>query len=96
MPKLAIGVVSTTLFFNFNNLDYAAGDYLIVYNNVEADSSGDPIQATLAIGLQNKFTGRNFQVPTNFSNWTDGADAPYATLALLLAAMNTFNVLQPA
>lgn len=96
MPKLAIGVVSTTDFFNFDNLDYAAGNYLVVYNNNQADSSGDPVQTTLAIGLQNKFTGQNLQVPTHFSNWTDGSDTPYATLALLLTAMNTFNVLQPA
>lgn len=89
MPKLAVGTASTD-FFSLDGLDYGKGQYQVIYNEVEVDSSGDPDLTKVNVGLQSKYTQQYIQVPTLYSNWTNASDTPYASVTALVTDMGTF------
>jgi len=92
MPKIQIGVSDPATFFNLDNLDRVRGNYQVVYNDVQVDASGVPVVSLLRVGLQEKFTGDNLQLPVLISDWTDTSDVAYSLLSDLLTDMASFGV----
>lgn len=91
MPKLKNGVTDPTKFFNVNGIDYPMIDYTIEYDQVERNSSNVLDETKVRIGISNKFRkGNNLVQASLVSDWTDSTDTPYASLALLLAALAEF------
>jgi hypothetical protein len=88
MPKIEAGTSSANL-FTLDGLEYAKNQYQLVYNEVEVDSNGDPDLTKVYVGLQSKYTEKYIQQPTLFSDWTNTSDVAYATVALLLADLDS-------
>jgi len=78
-------IASDASLFVLNGKEYSKGNYVVYYNNVITDSSGNIIEDEIQIGLKYKRGNEELQDATHWSNWIDGGTSlPFASRVALL------------
>jgi len=66
-------LINPDKFFNLNGLEYEKDEYVLVYNNLLSDTSGNLIKDGVNVGLKSKFSSGSVLVyPIPFSLYTNG------------------------